>query len=982
MADEQVIVEIKVEDKEVKQASKAFDTLTDSIEELGKRIAIARKQNKEYKKEQQELNKQFEQGEISIEDYEKAIDDLNKSIKTNNKVIAEESQELSKLKRERNANLKLIKSEADSLAKLEARASLLNQAITKQETATKEGRKEYERLNKELGETNAQINEQRQAFNDNTRNIGNYKQVLEGLNEVQPQVVGGVQNIGASMKALAKNPIVIVLAAIVGALKLLFDGFKRSENGTKLLGRAMAALRGVFGLITRAANQLAKVLVDIWDDPKKAAEDFGKTLEDNLSKRMDGLKNTFKNIGSQISAAFEGDTEKLRQAIKDTDDAFKQAATGLNKKERYQFALEMLKARKEAENLAAAFVKLEDTQRASRSVIRSLEVQIAQLNKEFEFQNEIIGDDTKNMQELEKATEDALITGQALASKQVELAKVRLNLINQEVAVRSRAGEEIQDLLDERAQAEVVLIEAQSQAAISEKKILIERAKIQRDIFEQNLDILIDVGDKIKTEQEKAVNDEALSIAQRRKNLEASRVALNANFSEIKKEYELYGVTAQQINEVINASDAKQTNEKLKALNLNEIANNRLREIILERRQAELDFADLQKGLDKEEIERIEKANEQIDQIQKKRVTDSIDNAEELKDKLIEFEKERLAIVLQNENLLTEEREALVLESEEKIKKIQEEFQKGTLNGQKETLDKRKELFDEFFAGLIESSGMFAGEEAAIFARIAASIGEAFENGKVTAESALNGLMMASNAVFANITARNEEQARSLEESRQKQLEAFEGNEQAQQRINEKFDKENAKLKLKQFNADKAKALADIIIQTALAVTKSIALSPATGGLPFSAIVAGLGAVQAGVVAKQKPPKFKYGTRNIVSIGGSHESGRDVDVFGFSGGQKQYFGKVEKGEAMPVIPVNKVGYVDALLNNKFTPTKRIFQQGTPDITQGGQQVQSVDSKVITSSVIEAVKNIKIVAKIEDITKEANKKIEIVEASKV
>lgn len=981
MADEQVIVEIKVEDKEVKEASKAFDTLTNSIENTSKVIKDARDNNKKYKQTIADLDKQLDEGTVSLEDHAKQTKLLQKEIDKNNKTIAESQQELTKLKRERNANIKLIKSEADSLARLEAKATLLNQAITKQETATEKGRKEYERLNKELGETNAQINEQRQAFNDNTRNIGNYKQVLEGLNEVQPQVVGGVQNIGAAMKALAKNPIVIILAAIVGALKLLFDGFKRSENGTKLLGRAMAALKGVFGLITRAANQLAKVLVDIWDDPKKAAEDFGKTLEDNLSKRMDGLKNTFKNIGSQISAAFEGDNEKLRQAIKDTDDAFKQAATGMNKKERFKFALEMLKARKEAEGLAQAFIDLENAQRAGRGTARALEIQIAQLNKQFELQQEVIGDDTQNMQELEKATEEALKTGEALASKQVQLAKVRLNLINQEVAVRSRAGEDIQDLLDERAQAEVALIEAQSQAAISEKKILIERSKIQRDIFEQNLDILIDVGDKIKTEQEKAVNDEALSIAQRRKNLEASRVALNANFGEIKKEYELYGVTAQQINEVINASDAKQTNEKLKALNLNEIANNRLREIILERRQAELDFADLQIALDKEEADRKQKAVEVIGEIEQKRAIDSIKNQEDLRDKLIEIEEQRLKIVLSNENLLEEERQALILESEEKIQKIQKAYQDGTLSNQKETLEKRKELFEEFFAGMIEISGEFAGEQVAIFSRIAASIGEAFENGKVTAESALEGIGMASDAVFGALAARNQEQFANLEALRQRDLELAGDNEAAKQKINEKYDKAQAKLKLKQFNADKAKAITDIIIQTALAVTKSIALSPQTGGLPFSAIVAALGAAQGIVVAKQKPPKFKYGTRNIVSIGGSHESGRDVDVFGFSGGQKQYFGKVEKGEAMPVIPVNKVGYVDALLNNKFTP-KRIFQQGTPDITQGGQQVQSVDSKVITSSVIEAVKNIKIVAKIEDITKEANKKIEIVEASKI
>ena len=447
-----------------------------------------------------------------------------------------------------------------------------------------------------------------------------------------------------------------------------------------------------------------------------------------------------------------------------------------------------------------------------------------------------------------------------------------------------------------------------------------------------------------------------------------------ANFAEIKKEYELYGVTAEQINEVINASDAKQTNEKLKALGLNEIANNRLREIILERKQAELDFNDLSKDLSDEEIERKQKANQSIQELNEEAAIAQIKNAEELRDKLIELEKNRLQILLEDETLLTEEREALTLESETRIQEIEDEFREEKKEKDVEDLEDRKQLLEEFFSGVIQATGQFAGEEIAIFGKIAAGIAKAFEDGKITAENAIAGISIASNAVFDNIAQRRNEDFAENEATRQAELELHEGNAQAQDNINIFFDKKNAELKRKQFNADKAKALIDIAIATAVGATKALP------NLILAGIVTGFGLTQGILVAAKKPPKFGKGVNDIVSIGDSHSSGNDTDVWGFSGGQKQYFGKVEKGEAMPVIRKNAVNdYMISKLNGRFNPKGRTFQDGTPDITNQGQ---AQNNEVFISNLTDAFSNIQIVAKIEDITKEAGKKIEIVDNSKV
>lgn len=77
--------------------------------------------------------------------------------------------------------------------------------------------------------------------------------------------------------------------------------------------------------------------------------------------------------------------------------------------------------------------------------------------------------------------------------------------------------------------------------------------------------------------------------------------------------------------------------------------------------------------------------------------------------------------------------------------------------------------------------------------------------------------------------------------------------------LDKKQEAEEKALRLKQFKREQALALVNIAIQTAQAVVKAIAASPLTGGLPFSAIAAAVGAVQAGIVLSQKPPQYAKG---------------------------------------------------------------------------------------------------------------------------
>ena len=109
-------------------------------------------------------------------------------------------------------------------------------------------------------------------------------------------------------------------------------------------------------------------------------------------------------------------------------------------------------------------------------------------------------------------------------------------------------------------------------------------------------------------------------------------------------------------------------------------------------------------------------------------------------------------------------------------------------------------------------------------------------------------------------------------------------NEEAISAIEKEATEKRNKVKTEQAKADRKEAMFQIAINTALAVMKAVAQSPLTLGLPWSAIVAGIGVAQMAIVASRPLPKFEKGTdfspegRAIVG-----ERGRELIKDGKSG---------------------------------------------------------------------------------------------------
>lgn len=115
-----------------------------------------------------------------------------------------------------------------------------------------------------------------------------------------------------------------------------------------------------------------------------------------------------------------------------------------------------------------------------------------------------------------------------------------------------------------------------------------------------------------------------------------------------------------------------------------------------------------------------------------------------------------------------------------------------------------------------------------------------------------------------------DEEAKRSEDRRTKELAGAEGDERKKLAINRKFDREQAKIKTKQAQADKQAAIFNILISTAMGIAR-VAPNPI-----LIALVAAIGAAQAAFVVSKSLPKYWMGTTHSAKDFIAGDRGREL----------------------------------------------------------------------------------------------------------
>lgn len=675
--------QLKTEQEKLGKGSKKDDTerakrtkvQVESLEDLLKKLEALRKQEGTRGKQAQVINKILKAGyEDQEELLEQLTDDLANIKNEQRKVtqaVKDQQREYEKLDaatgsyRELNATLVQLRRQYKELGATQREAEL-GQDLLAQIAA----------LDSELKELDAGMGQYQ-------RNVGNYLSVWEGMPGVLGDAGQGIQGVNAAFKTLAANPIIAVLAVLVAGLTALFKLFQQTESGATLFAKASGALQGVMSGLVGIVDRLASFLGRLFKDPLGGLQDFGKALVQNIINRFTGLIKLVQATGQSLGNLVKGDFKALKESAQEAGEAITQIGTGLTPSDVARIKQGLNDLTQGVVQTTQAFAALAEQQRqverANVELTRSAEL----LTTEEEKLNAIADDATRSFQEREQAAEAARVATERRAQVEIQLAQNTLGLLNQELALRRRNGEDTLELEKERAGALQGVLQAERDLLLSQLDNEKVRRELTQDRLERDLDILIDGLDNQKTINERLIANDKLTLEERQAlQNETERLAQESFDKQIETIQQFTGETV-DANALLSESNATLLNERIRELGLSEIIEGRLLEVIRDRRTAIQDLKESQQGLDAATQESLASAleitSDQVLNIQRIKLEQGLIIQEEFAAKQVQIQIDQIQ----------EELRILELKEDERQKK---QMELALLRAQQINLDFQKEL--------------------------------------------------------------------------------------------------------------------------------------------------------------------------------------------------------------------------------------------------------------------------------------------------
>ncbi len=428
------------------------------------------------KKSQAELTKQ---GDTSSAQYVQNVADLktlNQAYNANIKAINESTNaKAEEANRTQLLNLAL-EAEATSIKQARDQNSLLNKLRNETNVTTEEGRLELQKLNAKLDENNEFIKENADQYLKQKINIGNYsdsiKDALSNLNPLNGGLSGFIERsqqaggVGAllttSLKGITTGIIGVTRAsltflatpigAVIGAIGLavgaLVTYLKQSQTGIDAVTSVTRPLQAVFSALLSVVSKVGKAIFDAFSNPKKTLIELGEFVKQNLINR-------FTAFGEILEGIITLDFKKLSNGVL-------QAGTGVeNLTDKIQTG-----AQETAKFLDDAIKKGQEIDRLTKEIERDqLAFNKAQIttNDLIDEQLLISKDTSRSFTEREKsALEIIRLTGEQ-GAKEEEIIQKKIRILKLEQSLKDAKEitiEEQQKLID----LEVALDEAQDRA--------------------------------------------------------------------------------------------------------------------------------------------------------------------------------------------------------------------------------------------------------------------------------------------------------------------------------------------------------------------------------------------------------------------------------------------------------------------------------------------------------------------------------------
>lgn len=801
---------------------------------------------------------------------------------------------------------KILGNKEGSYNRLSAQYSLnklrLNELSKEQRSNTEEGKE----LVKSTNEIYQEMKRLQEETGKNVLSVGDYGRALDGLNSPINGAINGIKGIGASLKLLLANPIVLFFAAIVGALSVLFKAFKRSAKGSEILGKATAVISSIMGNLTELSVKLFGSLKETFGGKGiiESIKILGRAFVEGVGNRIVGILNTVTSLGRVLRDLVTLDFSSLKQSLKDVGAGIVESFTGLNADKQLEFAKAVKETAEEVENEARALIALENAKASNESRNRSLAKSMQLVTTEREKQQLIADDTTKSFKERAEASDLARIASEKLAKQEISIARNALSLINTELAIRRDNGEETGELLNKQLEARKSIISAERNLILFSLKNESKLRKSKQDKLKTDLDILEEGFDNQKKINLRLLKDDEITFEDRRALLSETVTLSNDSFDKQIESLQSFTDETINSNELINESNSILLNQKIRNLGLSSLLENELLDTIKNRRLAVLELSEAEVILNASEVKsKEEKAKAEVLRLEKLRQS-QLEEFDQLQDfnessfeltKNTEFEKTKFRLEQEQARL------AKILEINTNFEGDLSQLQIDTIKNQILAIGNEidglapesgdKDLFDLLGLDLDDDTkeGIKSG-----FDFIKGQLNELtqarLDAANAAVQAADSEIASAERLLQAEIASRNAGFANNVETQKQ---------ELALAKANQK------KALVEQEKAKKAQLAIQTIEQGANLATAASKIAAQIGNplisIPLIALMFGSFISAKAKAFKLAKTTFGDGGMEIIG-GGTHASGNDTYLGFASGGKPAY---AERGEAHFIVPTNQ-----------------------------------------------------------------------------
>lgn len=402
-------------------------------------LAQLKKQEKDLKDEQDQLNTSTEEGA-------QRYDQISKELLALNAATKERKDNIRTLQKEMQNEARQLTNNEGSLKALRAELSHLTKQYDELSRTEREGAKGNE-LAQKIQNTTEEIKRAEQATQRYYRNVGNYsnsfKEALglnnkwiNGLQSLQGVMQGGLKNalatganavkaFGAQLLGLLANPVVLILAAIAAAIMAIVKGIQSSEENSQKLRIVLEPLNRILQYFLNYIQGIASAMLDL-------AISAGKAIM-TMSRWAEKLP----IIGKYIKQ-FNDDIELSVKTAKTENDI----------------------VQKERENAE----KNAESQR-----------------KVAELRNKAAQKDKYTLEQRKQMLEQAIDLEEQEMKRNVELAKIRLNTLEE----RSKTSQNETEMNEELSRARVDLANAEKDFYQGTMRLQQQRANLEQELGKQ-----------------------------------------------------------------------------------------------------------------------------------------------------------------------------------------------------------------------------------------------------------------------------------------------------------------------------------------------------------------------------------------------------------------------------------------------------------------------------------------------------------------